>query len=279
MLKTKYLLIATILLLAVGCGHRKEESLKNVDDLALSNRIDSLGRAFTDSASVLRIIVMDSTGRLVVNSIVGDDGRATPNDEIVITPGELMFPIMLATLDEEIDTTSLMVRVGRKEYDNGCMIADTYVPIDPCTDLTCDSLPVMRAMEVHTHVAMTELGWMFYQNRRGLLKERISEMLPGVEFTSLCAESSTFESDFDFGSCCRGERMKVPLVSLMKCYLRNDVASFVRSGRIISWETVEIDGKESVICIGYSADGRYAALIIVSHNPMPSAVFEQLFRK
>lgn len=278
-MKTKYLLIATILLLAVGCGHRKEESLKNVDDLALSNRIDSIGRAFTDSASVLRIIVMDSTGRLVVNSIVGDDGRATPNDEIVITPGELMFPIMLATLDEEVDTTSLMVRVGRKEYDNGCMIADTYVPIDPCTDLTCDSLPVMRAMEVHSHVAMTELGWMFYQNRRGLLKERISEMLPGVEFTSLCAESSTFESDFDFGSCCRGERMKVPLVSLMKCYLRNDVASFVRSGRIISWEAVEIDGKESDICIGYSPDRCYVALVIVSHNPMPSAFFDRIFCK
>lgn len=278
-MKTKYLLIATILLLAVGCGHRKEESLKNVDDLALSNRIDSIGRAFTDSASVLRIIVMDSTGRLVVNSIVGDDGRTTPNDEIVITPGELMFPIMLATLDEEVDTTSLMVRVGRKEYDNGCMIADTYVPIDPCTDLTCDSLPVMRAMEVHSHVAMTELGWMFYQNRRGLLKERISEMLPGVEFIGLTAESPDFENDSDFGSYCRGERMKVPLVSLMKCYLQSDVASFVRSGRIISRETVEIDGNESDICIGYSPDRRHVALVIVSHNPMPSAIIGRIFSK
>lgn len=278
-MKTKYLLIATILLLAVGCGHRKEESLKNVDDLALSNRIDSIGRAFTDSASVLRIIVMDSTGRLVVNSIVGDDGRATPNDEIVITPGELMFPIMLATLDEEVDATSLMVRVGRKEYDNGCMIADTYVPIDPCTDLTCDSLPVMRAMEVLSHVAMTELGWMFYQNRRGLLKERISEMLPGVEFIGLTAESPDFENDSDFGSYCRGERMKVPLVSLMKCYLQSDVASFVRSGRIISRETVEIDGNESDICIGYSPDRRHVALVIVSHNPMPSAIIGRIFSK
>ena len=277
-MKTRNLLIASLLLIIVGCGQKGTSLLSNVDDQALSARIDSIKQTFADSSSMLRIMVMDSTGQLVVNSIVGDDGSATPNNEITITPGELMFPIMLATLGEEVDTATLMLRIGRKEY-GGCMIADGHVPNNPYTNLPCDSLSVMQAMEVHSHVAMTELGWMFYQNRRGLLKERISEMLPGVEFTSLCAESSTFESDFDFGSCCRGERMKVPLVSLMKCYLRNDVASFVRSGRIISWETVEIDGKESDICIGYSPDRCYVALIIVSHNPMPSAVFEQLFRK
>ena len=278
-MKTRNLLIASLLLIIVGCGQKGTSLLSNVDDQALSARIDSIEQTFAGSSSMLRIMVMDSTGQLVINSIVGDDGRATPNDEIVITPGELMFPIMLATLDEEVDTTSLMVRVGRKEYDNGCMIADTYVPIDPCTDLTCDSLPVMRAMEVHSHVAMTELGWMFYQNRRGLLKERISEMLPGVEYTSLCAESPDFENDSDFGSYCRGERLKAPMVSLLKSYLRSDVASFVRSGRMISRETVEVDGKESDICIGYSPDRHYVALAIVSHNPMPSAIIDRIFCK
>lgn len=278
-MKTKYLLIATILLLAVGCGHRKEESLKNVDDLALSNRIDSIGRAFTDSTSVLRIMVMDSTGRLVVNSIVGDDGRATPNDEIVITPGELMFPIMLATLDEEVDTTSIMVRVGRKEYDNGCMIADTYVPIDPSTGLPCDSLPVMQAMKIHSHVAMTELGWAFFHDKRELLKERLCTMLPGVEFTSYNPESTGFGNDSDFRNYCRGYGMKVPLTSLLKCYLRSDVATLLNGGRMIGWESTDVDGKESDICIGYSPDRCYVALVIVSHNPMPSAFFDRIFCK
>ena len=277
-MNTRCLLYASLLLLTMGCGQKSDSTAKEMDG-DLSARIDSIGRAFTDSASVLRIIVMDSTGRLVVNSIVGDDGRATPNDEIVITPGELMFPIMLATLDEEVDTTSLMVRVGRKEYDNGCMIADTYVPIDPCTDLTCDSLPVMRAMEVHSHVAMTELGWAFFHDKRELLRERLCTMLPGVEFTSYNPESTGFGNDSDFRNYCRGYGMKVPLTSLLKCYLRSDVATLLNGGRMIGWESTDVDGKESDICIGYSADGRYAALIIVSHNPMPSAVFEQLFRK
>lgn len=277
-MKTKYLLIATILLLAVGCGHRKEESLKNVDDLALSNRIDSIGRAFTDSASVLRIIVMDSTGRLVVNSIVDNEGGATPNDKIAITPGDLIFPVMLASLGEAIDTSTLMLRIGDKDYD-GCRIADSHVPIDPYTGLRCDSLPVMQAMRIHSPVAMTELGWTFYHDKRELLRERLCTMLPGVEFTSYYPDNYGFDNDSDFRKYCRGLGMKVPLTSLLKCYLRSDVATLLNGGRMTGWESTDVDGKESDICIGYSADGRYAALIIVSHNPIPSAVFEQLFRK
>lgn len=273
-MKTKDLFIVVLLLIAVGCGQKKTDIIsENRDDLILSNRIDSIGRAFVDSASVLRIMVMDSCGRLVVNSVVGNDGGGTPNEIIAIEPGELLFPIMLASLGDEIDTSTLKLRVGRKEYDNGCMIADSYVP--PCDS----SLPVMRAMEIHSHVAMTELGQLFYYNRRNLLKERICEMLPGVEFTRLGAESPDFVDDPYFGSYCRGERMKVPLVSLMKCYLRSDVASFVKGGRMISGEAIEVDGKESDICIGYSYDRHFVALVIVSHNPMPSAVFDHIFHK
>lgn len=104
-------------------------------------------------------------------------------------------------------------------------------------------------------------------------------MLPGVEFTSYNPESTGFGNDSDFRNYCRGYGMKVPLTSLLKCYLRSDVSSLLNGGRMIGGESTVVDGKESDICIGYSADGRYAALIIVSHNPMPSAVFEQLFRK
>lgn len=266
-MNTRCLLYASLLLLAMGCGQKSDSTAKEMDG-DLSARIDSIGHVFTDSASMLRIMVMDSSGRLVANSIVGNEGSATPNDKIAITPGELLFPIMLASLGKEIDTSTLKLRVGRKEY-NGCMIADSDVP--PSDSL----LPIMRAMEIHSHVAMTELGRLFYHNRRKLLQKRICEMLPGVEFTSLGEESP----DSDFGSYCRGERMKVPLVSLLNCYRRSDVESFVKGGRMASWETIDVDGKESDICIGYSPDRCHVALVIVSHNPMPSAVLDHIFHK
>lgn len=267
----------TCMVIKYGSTHAGKEVAKLFVEIAdaLMNRVESSERALADS-SVMRIMVMDrSTGHMVVNQSVGDNGSVAPNDKIAIAPGELLFPIMLASLGKEIDTATLKLRVGRKEYDNGCMIADSYVPIDPYANLPYDSLSVMRAMEIHSHVAMTELGRQFYHNRRNLLQKRICEMLPGVEFTSLGEESP----DSDFGSYCRGERMKVPLVSLLNCYRRSDVESFVKGGRMASWETIDVDGKDSDICIGYSPDRKNVALVIVSHNPMPSAVFEQLFRK
>lgn len=276
-MKTRCLLYALLLLLTMGCGQNSDSTAKEKDG-ELSAKIDSIGHVFTDSASMLRIMVIDSSGRLVANSIVGNKGGATPNDEIAITPGDLIFPVLLASLGEAIDTSTLMLRVGDKDYD-GCRIADSYVPIDPSTGLPCDSLPVMQAMKIHSHVAMTELGWAFFHDKRELLKERLCTMLPGVKFTSYNPESTGFGNDSDFRNYCRGHGMKVPLTSLLKCYLRSDVATLLNGGRMIGWESTDVDGKESDICIGYSADGRYAALIIVSHNPMPSAVFEQLFRK
>lgn len=276
-MNTRCLLYASLLLLTMGCGQKSDSTAKEMDG-DLSARIDSIGHVFTDSASMLRIMVMDSSGRLVANSIVGNEGSATPNDKIAITPGDLIFPVLLASLDEAIDTSTLMLRIGDKDYD-GCRIADSHVPIDPYTGLPCDSLPVMQAMKIHSPVAMTELGWAFYHDKRELLKERLCAMLPGVEFTSYNPESTGFGNDSDFRNYCRGYGMKVPMTSLLKCYLRSDVSSLLNGGRMIGWESTVVDGKESDICIGYSADGRYAALIIVSRNPMSSAVFEQLFRK
>ncbi len=278
-MKTKCLFYASLLLLAVGCGQKKLEVKETEEDSIISARVDSIERAFADSSSMLRIIVMDnSTSRLVVNRIVGDDDKATPNDKIAITPGDLMFPVMLASLGEAIDTSTLMLRIGDKDYD-GCRIADSHVPIDPYTGLPCDSLPVMQAMRIHSPVAMTELGWTFYHDKRELLRERLCTMLPGVEFTSYYPDNYGFDNDSDFRKYCRGLGMKVPLTSLLKCYLRSDVATLLNGGRMIGWESTDVDGKESDICIGYSADGRYAALIIVSHNPMPSAIIDRIFCK
>ena len=262
-IKNALIIISSLLLLILGCSQKET----NGDDMALLARVDTIGKEFVDSSSVLRILIMDSTGHLIVNSIVGDDGSATPNDELAITTGDLMFPILLASLGDEIDTSTLMLKAGKKEY-NGVLIADGHFCYDH------DSLPVMQALDLHSHVAQTELGWIFYHDRIDIMKERIRKMLPGVEFINFYP----FENDSDFLGWCDGCRLRVPLTSLLKCYSRNDVAAFVHDGCMISWQATEVDRKESDICIGYSPDRRYTALIIVSQNPMPYAVFDKIFR-
>lgn len=272
-MKTKCLFYASLLLLAVGCGQKKSDVKETDEDNALLARVDSIGQAYTDSASVLRIMAMDNTGRLVANSLFGNDSSATPNDDVAIYPGSLMFPVMLASLGEEVDTSTLMLRIGYKDYGNGVIVRDSHL------GYLSDSLPVMEAMETHSPVAQIELGWMLYHDKRDIFAESVRGMFPEVEIPSL-------QNDADFIRFCYGYGMQVSLPALMKCYLRSDILELLSNRKITHWQTrlSDIDGKVTDVCIGYSPDRHYVALVVVEADPTlvtcsTSNVFESIFRK
>lgn len=179
-MKTKGLLVASLLLIVVGCGQNGTNLLSNGDGQALSARIDSIGQAFVDSASMLRIMVIDNSGRLVANSIIGNDGSITPNEEVVIEPGLLLSPMILASIMDDPDMNfdpAMRVKVGCQYYTTPYCVKD----FDTCFD-GVDSLPLSRAIALHSEVAMCELGNMYYSSCCDSLKARLSNMVNGFRY-------------------------------------------------------------------------------------------------
>ena len=178
-MKTRCLLYALLLLLTMGCGQKSDSTAKEMDG-DLSARIDSIGNVFTDSASMLRIMVMDSSGRLVANSIVGNEGSITPNEEVVIEPGLLLSPMILASIMDDPDMNfdpTMRVKVGCQYYTTPYCVKD----FDTCFD-GVDSLPLSRAIALHSEVAMCELGNMYYSSSYDSLKARLSNMVNGFRY-------------------------------------------------------------------------------------------------
>lgn len=97
-------------------------------------------------------------------------------------PGSTMKAVvMTAMLNDpkiKIDTT-MKVRVGRRLFPNSKKeVIDTHLKKIPGSTKGRDSLSVREVMEESSNVGMSQLGWMYYQDRRDDLVKLMKQVFP-----------------------------------------------------------------------------------------------------
>lgn len=142
-------------------------------DAALQQTADSIGFNVVDIngfASYLHIVVVDSAGHRLVESTTnsGENGQTCdfPNPY----PGPLLFPLLLATVDN-LDTTALLP-VGYSIY-NGIPVVDDHA-------MDHDSLALLQALLAESSkVAAVAFSDRHYgHHRREELRQRLLQWLP-----------------------------------------------------------------------------------------------------
>lgn len=248
------------LLLMAGCNRADKVQSTGMDEKvimaqALQLRADSIGRATAfdnDFASVVRIMVVDTDGNVVVSSQREDYsslGLTTNNDRFLFEPGRLLFPLLMSTITD-LDTT-IQLPVGTVNF-GGYYLSDSRRILDTSTGYFFDSLPVMKALAEGSNVAMAAFGKMFFYENRDDMLQKISKILPNA----IVSETT---DDASFYRFCIGHGLKTNMSSLLMCYLRNDVLSLLPENGLSALYRIN----SRVINLFIKRYGDYVGLIIV----------------
>lgn len=277
MKKRKILLsVVGTFLFMVSCVSKNAESLPCSDDTnidsTLQARADSICQSFVSnhSASLLRIMVMDSNGCIVANSRCPSNEETLSNADAAYEPGALMFPIIVASIDGI--NMSMMLPVGTKNFGGFCL-SDSHRILDTATGYYLDSITVQQAIEHHSNVAMAELSRLYYYDNREALLSNIGSIMPNTDFPNL-------SNDKSFYQFCIGHGFKVPMRTLLGCYCHSEIANLVPHGCM---NASYINNQERMqLCIGYSSDGKYMAMVVAenigTNGQLASSVIDSLFR-
>lgn len=158
-------------LLLVACGSRTNSDI--LGDLPFSK--EYLDSTLTEDALGGSILVMDaSTGEILIDYSVCRDSLNGPKD-CAIEPGHLLSPMVLASILDDPNMNldlNMRVKVGCQYYPSSYCVKD----FNTCFD-GVDSLPLHRAIALHSEVALCELGEIYFSSCRDSLKARLSRMV------------------------------------------------------------------------------------------------------
>ena len=219
-------------------------------DATLQQTADSIGFNVVDIngfASYLHIVVVDSAGHRLVESTTnsGENGQTCdfPNPY----PGPLLFPLLLATVDN-LDTTALLP-VGYSIY-NGIPIVDDHA-------LDHDSLPLLQALAEGSKVAAVTFSDRQYRHRREELRKRLLQWLP--EQLSM----DNLEDDPDFVRFCTGN-FPVSPEALLEAYRKLMVLQPYIVGNSSGISTISTEGGAvTSLFIGHDHVNGHTCLIVV----------------